>query len=75
VLWANLDGNSLSWLLQGEDSESLIWDCSLEVPTQHSVVGICVFIIPTPMSFMQEDHQFEDSLGNIEQPYLERKMN
>jgi hypothetical protein len=27
------------------------------------------------MSFMQEDHQFEDSLGNIEQPYLERKMN
>jgi hypothetical protein len=60
--------------LQGEDSESLIWDCSLEGPTQQSVLGICVFIIPAPMSFTQEDSEFEDSLGYIEQPYLERKM-
>jgi hypothetical protein len=59
--------------LQGEDSESLIWDCSLEVPTQQSVVGICVFIIPAHMSYMQEDCEFEDSLGYIEQPYLESK--
>jgi hypothetical protein len=60
---------------QGEDFESLIWGCSLEVPTQQNVVGICVFIIPAPMSFMQKDCEFEDSQGYIEQPYLERKIN
>jgi hypothetical protein len=60
---------------QEEDSESLIWDCSLELPTQQSVVGICVFITPVHMSFVQEDHEFEDSLGYIKQPYLERKTN
>jgi hypothetical protein len=27
------------------------------------------------MSFMQEDREFEDSLGYIEQSYLERKSN
>jgi hypothetical protein len=29
--------------------KALIWDCPLEVPTQQSVVGICVFNIPAPM--------------------------